>query len=193
MRLSDTDFDQQTRETLGHILEPEENILWCGKPGAKTPLEETLPILIFSLIWIAIPSFMVYMIIQDNGLDGCGAEICFPMLFILIGFILPILVFRRNKRQQQQSAYVLTEKRAVLLTPKLFSGTKVFTYPMAEDMLLSVSKKKDGSGNLVFDYSDVVVNGKPQPRGFLNLKDVETPLRLLKEHGVKAEKESFDF
>lgn len=192
MRLSDTEYSLETREILSRVLERDEDILWCGSPGGKSPLFSSLPIFFFSLVWVAIPSFMVWSEIQQPGEEGIDPMIIIPFIFILIGLILPICVYRYHQRQKQ-SIYVLTAQRAVILTPKAISGTQVYCYPIAPDMLLEANKKKDGSGDLVFDYSDVVVNNRPLPRGFLKVADVEKPLTLLRQMGVRAGQESTEF
>lgn len=191
MRLSDTDFTQTEREMLGQVMENGEDILWCGRPDGRFPLGSCIPVFLFSLVWIAVPAYMMYMSIQENGIKQMDEMLLFPMFFVIVGILLFVGAVRYFSRRRQ-AVYVLTEQRAILLEPKLISGVKVFTYPLVDDMLLEVNKKKDGSGNLVFDHSDVVVNDKPLPRGFLNICDVEKPLAILRERGVKASQESFE-
>lgn len=132
------------------------------------------------------------MIWVSYGNEGeMSIELIFPCIFIVIGMLIPIMGYRFHKRQAQ-SAYVLTDKRAIILSPKMFSGSKIYTYPVEEDMIAEIAKKKDGSGSLIFDYSDVYVNDKPLPRGFLNVNNIEKPLRLLKAMGVKSGQESYE-
>ncbi len=189
MRLSDTDYDPEMRGTLEQVLEQGEEIRWCGSPDGGFPISMVIGVFFFSLAWVAIPAVIVTMGVQE---DGWSPVLILPLAFMLVGLLLPLGMLRYRK-QQRRAVYVLTEKRAVLLEPKMFSGVKVYTYPVEADMLQEVRKKKNGSGSLVFDYSDIVVNGKPQPRGFLYIRDVEKPLALLREMGVKGWQESFDF
>lgn len=96
--------------------------------------------------------------------------------------------FKRNR----QALYLLTNQRAILVLPNVFSGVKVHLYPIVEDMLRALKKKKDGSGDLVFDYSEVRVNDRPLPLGFLNIRNPDAPLAVLKEMGVKVSQHSFE-
>lgn len=192
MRLADTEYSLETREILSRVLERDEDILWCGSPGGKSPLVSCLPVFIFSLVWMAIPLFGAWSEIQAFGEKGISPELIIPLIFVLVGLILPVCVYRYYQRQKQ-SIYVLTAQRAVLLVPGAISGKQVHSYPIAPDMLLEVNKKKDGSGDLVFDHSDIVVNNRPMPRGFLKVADVEKPLTLLREMGVRAGQESVEF
>lgn len=191
MRLSDTDFGQEERELLSQVMERDEDIIWYGRPDGKLSLASFVPVMMFSLIWIGISSAIIWVGLQDISVEEPDLMLCLPAIFLLLGLLLPV-GYRHYHKRRSRSVYVLTPKRAILLEPKMFSGVKVFTYPVEEDMLLGVTRKKDGSGSLIFDHSDVVVNDKPLPRGFLNLSDVERPLALLREMGVKAGQVSYD-
>lgn len=189
MKLSDTDFSPAEREMFSRIIGGDETLLWCGRPQGKFPIGRVVAISLFSLVWMALPVFIIYT--DMSGDNGAGLMMFVPVLFVLIGLLLPIGVVLFHKRRQR-ARYVLTDMRAILLQPGIFSGVRIFIYLIGPDMLLEHSRKKDGSGDLVFDYSDVRVNDKPLPRGFLNVEDVEKPLSLLRNLGVKGHKESFD-
>lgn len=191
MRLSDTDYTLAQREMLERVMEPGEDIRWYGRPDAMTGGAAFAPILLFSAMWVCIPSFILWETYETDGWKSFDLTMCIPMLFAVIGLVLPVVWLRHFKRTKQ-SVYVLTEKRAILLSPKMLSGTQLFSYPIEEDMLLAVKRKKDGSGDLVFDYSDVVVNDRPLPRGFLKVRNVDKPLSILKEMGVKISQQSLE-
>lgn len=192
MKLSDTDYSVEIREMLSRVMDDAENILWCGGPQSRSLFIAMLPMIFFCVLWLTIPSIMLVMQLQEGCPSYFAIELIMPMLFVLIGMVLFLGTYRFHKRQGK-TVYVLTEKRAIVLAPKLWRGTKVNTYVVGPDMLKLIEKKKNGSGHLVFDYSDFVVNDKPMPLGFLHVQDVATPLAILKEMGVKTGQESFEF
>ena len=139
---------------------------------------------------MAIPLSILFMSISEG--DGSDPMNVMPVIFALIGLLLPAGVVFAHKRGQK-ARYALTDKRAILLQPGIFRGVRAFLYPIGPDMLLEHTLRKDGSGDLVFDYSDVRVNEKPLPRGFLKVENVEKPLSLLRDLGVNGGKEFIEF
>lgn len=190
MKLSDTDFSLAEREMFSRIIGDDETLLWCGRPYGKFPTGRVVSVCIFALVWMAIPLTILFMSISEG--DGSDPMNVMPVIFALIGLLLPAGVVLAHKRGQK-ARYALTDKRAILLQPGVFSGVRIFIYPIGPDMLLEHSRKKDGSGDLVFDYSDVRVNDKPLPRGFLKVENVEKPLSLLRDLGVNGGKEFIEF
>lgn len=191
MKLSDTNLSYAERALLERIVEPGEDIRWHGSPDALSFFKECMPIVLFSCFFVAIPLFIIIMSLHESGLENCDPMLLAPAFFILFGLSFPLLGLRYFKRNRQ-ALYLLTNQRAILVLPNVFSGVKVHLYPIVEDMLRALKKKKDGSGDLVFDYSEVRVNDRPLPLGFLNIRNPDAPLAFLKEMGVKVSQHSFE-
>jgi len=183
MTLSDTDFTLETREAFERVLEKDEDILWYGRPDGKLPKAPLFFASVFGLMWVIIPGVMIYMMFQSAEQSVDRSALAFLSLSVLIGPLVSLGIITSHKRQSQAS-YLLTNKRAIVCAPKLFKGAKMYLYPVCSDMILEVKKNKDGSGNIVLGQSDVAVNNKPLPLGFLYVKDMSKPLSVLKELGA---------
>jgi hypothetical protein len=139
------------RAMIESELQPGERIDWLGQPLPGRLAIATLPIVLFSLFWTAFSIFWVYKAGAKEWMAG-GEFQLFPLFgipFVLIGFTMlysPFWVMRGARR----SAYVLTDRRALLFRGGWRDTVTVRSFEPARLTDLIRTQRADGSGDLVF-------------------------------------------
>ena len=173
-------------------LTPFETVTWADQPIPHRLAMKTIPIVLFGIPWTA---FSIFWIAAASGALFPNAErpddmgwlmILLPLFglpFVLVGLGLLSSPFwaMRNARE---SAYVITNKRAILIE-KDFGGMKILSF--TPEQLREIERKEapDGTGDVIF-MRELIIGSKGARRvkitGFLavpNAKKVETLLRAI--------------
>ena len=110
---------------------------------------------------------------------------------IILSFILPVTLlicvspwFRKwNKRR---TLYLVTDRRCIILTPRLLLGMKCKSYPLEPTRIKEYEVFSGGIGNIVFDYNDGVRGATSHdddriPEGFLDLPQCKRVVTLIRK------------
>ena len=116
--------------------------------------------------------------------------------FILISsegepFLLPFIIllcllpwFR--KYFKRRTLYLVTDRRCIILTPRLLPGMKCKSYPLEPNRIKEYEVFSGGIGNIVFDYNDGVRGATSHdddriPEGFLDLPQCKRVVTLIRK------------
>ena len=171
-------------QQLGSLIESElqsnERIAWLEQPIPGRLARTTLPIVLFGIPWTAFAIFWTVGAAwsTSKAANDPGIFRVFPLFglpFILFGLGMlsrPFWVWRSAKR----SAYVLTDRRAILFRAG-WRGTTVRSFEPERLTDLQRKQHSDGSGDLVFAHDTRRdSNGHRQSTdvGFLAIRDVKS-------------------
>lgn len=128
----------QQRDRLQQLLRPGEEVRWVGRPDPRKMFARGDVFLVpFSLVWCG---FAVFWTIGATVQGGLG---WFPLLwgsmFVLIGLYFVVGRFVVKARRKAGRAYVLTDRRAIVLKP---SGEETQALAQAS---ISTHRDRDGS------------------------------------------------
>jgi hypothetical protein len=141
------DADQAiTRE-----LAPGERLLWSGRPRGGIQFRRGDALLIpFSLVWAGFAVFWEISAIRA----GEGSFFVFwGIPFVLVGAYFVVGRFVVDAWQRGQTAYGLTDRRAIITTRSIFSGRVVKSLPLRTLGEISLSEKSDASGTITLGSS----------------------------------------
>ena len=137
------------------VLQPEERLLWSGRPDPRRVALQTLPVFILGLPWIAIALYWTAAALGFRMPDFAGENLLgfwpvFGFLFILMGLVLaalPFLAYRRANR----TVYAITDRRCLIIT----AGDRTYIEAFGEEDIGSVKRieRRNGTGDLVFTAS----------------------------------------
>ncbi len=173
------------REELERSLLKGETIFWATKPVARLWSVDCIPLMIFATFWLGFIAFWTFGALgMPTSLEDLSkiqpAQIPFALFsipFWLVGIVLASSPWWR-RRKLERSLYVLTNRRALIVQPGVFSWS-VEVYPLEEDMLLSRTAKPNGEGDLVFAIN---YENRPATRsGFMSVPDVQMAEQKLNE------------
>ncbi len=105
----------------------------------------------------------------------------FLLPFILLLCFLPW--FRKwNKRR---TLYLVSDRRCIILTPRLLLGMKCKLYPLEPNRIKEYEVFSGGIGNIVFDYNDGVRGATSHdddriPEGFLDLPQCKRVITIIR-------------
>jgi hypothetical protein len=173
-----------------------ERAVWVGQPNPGRFARTSIGIVLFAIPWTA---FSVFWIAGASGFKwpdfskGFGIFPLFGIPFVLVGLGMlssPLWMRRKAKR----TAYVITDKRAIVLTGQGWRGVSVRSFE--PDCLTDLERTQypDGSGNLVFHHQyNAGQRGAQNPTdvGFMavaNVKEVEDLVRELVHHARQQQK-----
>jgi hypothetical protein len=161
-----------------------ESIVWSSAPKPGNLVLKTLPVILFAVPWTG---FAVFWMVMAGGFNsGSGFQIgsvfaLFGVPFVLIGIgmlLSPFLVIRAAR----ESAYVITDRRALVFTAKPWGGTAITSFPPDQLKNLTRNQRLDGSGDVVFqDRVSSAGNGDKfvQKIGFIGVDDAKAVEDLL--------------
>ena len=201
-----------------------ERVRWAGQPAPRNtfpwvalgPVLFAIPWTLFALFWMGGASG----VLDFNQLNGIGQldtqKLVFSLFgipFVLIGLAMlssPFWIRRRMRRAASRTAYIITDRRAIVLDGGYYGdgflgsllggvvrlagqGIRVSSY--GPDKLEPVQRvqREDGSGDMIFGEvrSSSEDSGRLQlaTAGFFSIpdvKEVEDLLKSLAESGKKA-------
>lgn len=176
------------RRVVEAELEPGERVSWAGQPVPGRLARNEIPIVGFATVWTAFSLFWVAGASTPflSGSADAGS-ILFPLFgvpFVLVGIALlssPFWAWRRATR----TAYVLTDRRAIVLSCGARGSVQVRSFEATALRDVQRTQHADGSGDVVLAIdrrSDGDGGKADHPVGFLAVRDakaVEARVRAL--------------
>ncbi len=190
------DLPDELVSLVDRELDSDEHVEWVGQPIAGRLARSSLPIVVFGIPWTAFAVFWTVMAsgitTRKGGGEWSWVFALWGVPFILIGLGMltsPYWMQRRAKR----TAYVLTDRRAIVLSLGWRSSASVRSFQPGALTDLQRKERADGSGDLVFtnDLSSAS-RGRSMSTavGFLaipNVKEVEARVRRLAQESHNAQ------
>lgn len=131
---------------LSTDLTPGERLLWSGRPGRSHLLRGSVFLLLFFLGWAAFAGYAM----RSPTSDGETLPAPMAILFLLAGvwsigglYVLPAY-------QQRHAVYGVTDRRAIIVVPRLRGGRHVVNIPLRTLDQIVLSERSDGSGSIRF-------------------------------------------
>ena len=106
----------------------------------------------------------------------------FLLPFIILLCIIPWF----RKYYKRRTLYLVTNRRCIILTPRLLPGMKCESYPLEPNRIKEYEVFSGGIGNIVFDYNHGVQGPTPHdddriPEGFLDLPQCKRVVTLIRK------------
>lgn len=167
---------QRLRSLVESELRPRERIAWLEQPIPGRMALWELPTMVFGIFWTAgSMSWWRDAYKMERELVWFSA---FHLPFILIGFgMLSSPYWAR--RMALRSAYVLTDRRAILFTAGWLGNVTVRSFEAERLTILRCKKHADGSGDLVFAIDTDYDDGSTDV-GFLAIRKVKVAEKLVR-------------
>ena len=113
----------------------------------------------------------------------------FLLPFILLLCFLPWF----RKCYKRRTLYLVSDRRCIILTPRLLLGMKCKSYPLEPTRIKEYEVFSGGIGNIVFDYNDGVRGATSHdddriPEGFLDLPQCKRVVTLIRKQIKKLHK-----
>lgn len=110
-------------------------------------------------------------------------------LFVLPFVILLCVIPWFRKCYKRRTLYLVTDRRCIILTPRLLPGMNCKSYPLEPDRIKEYEIFSGGIGNIVFDYDYSAPNtysgsdpeDERSPLGFLDLPQCKRVVSLIRK------------
>ncbi len=167
-------------------LEPGEQVTWIGQPVAGRYARVAWVMMAFGIAWL----IFLYFLVGKIGSMGSGTKLSLPMVFEVLLNVIPLplgLVMISSpywvRRRAKRIVYALTDRRAIIFTPRFFSGVSVRSFMPSGLMDITRTEHGDRTGDVVFTR-DVSSNGEGATTytkvGFLSVPEVRQVERLVR-------------
>jgi len=164
-------LDHEARERLGRELEPDERLLWSGRPRPWHLVRAALPIAAFAIPWITFSLFwMVGAVDSRAPAVRAGGLAVFPVLGIPLVLLGMLMLFSPlwALSQARRTLYAVTSRRLLILvsgrSPSLRSFDPRTLAPLQR------FDRTDGTGDLLFP-DQTLLNAT---RGYSRLQAMHT-------------------
>ncbi|MEP1964839.1 hypothetical protein [Tateyamaria sp.] len=164
-----------SRDEWEGLLDPDEQIIWQGKPSSRVQLEFESPFaVLFMMVWGGIPLFMV--ISQPSTL-----LLGVPTLFLGIALYFFVGQHFWAAYQRSRTFYSLSNTRAFIARAGL-SGRKLDGYPITEDTVLHLDEGRKKAVWFGTSYGkQMFSNNTERPLGFERLTAPRDVYQLLRK------------
>ena len=176
--MHDNKLPKDVAALVGAELQPGERIIWTGRPIPGRFARRSIGIVLFGIVWTAFAIFWIAGASRFRLPDfshGFGLFPLFGVPFVLIGFgMLSTPYWMRRKAGR--TAYVITDKRALILDGSLWRSTTVRSFEPHRLGDLRRVQNRDGSGDIIFERvwaSDGDGGRQSTDHGFLAIQDVK--------------------
>ncbi len=189
----DHDVQVDAKPLLDPRLEPGESILWTGLPDPAVLSRKYLPRSLAGLGFTAFTVIWICMVIHGghNNWDRGRAVAPFATHNVMIAactgiWFLPAGLFMltaplRARCKAGRTRYMLTDRRAVIIEPRLLRNHEVQNFSRESLTLARCEERSDGSGDIVL-MNRKTRFGMSEAVGFLgieNVREVEALLRTV--------------
>jgi hypothetical protein len=187
------DLPPQVLARVERELDQGEALLWWAQPDPRRMARQTLPIQIVGIVFTLMSLGFVVIPLGLALVSGLGAGILLGLIFsvcslpfVAIGIAMmsaPLWA----RRAAGRTAYVLTDRRAIIFGGGLHSSTRSFSPQRLGDV--ERVDRSDGSGDLIFDRHVSHHHGSRRrhgshhvtPIGFLGITDVHQVDKLIRD------------
>lgn len=172
--MNDTFVTGMERDRMQSMLAEGEKLLWCAKPQERLLTFGAAVMFLVGGVFAVVPLALLFY-----GLPGMEVEaVVFLSVFALGGLFFMIGVPLLDYRSRCRWLYGLTDRRAILL-----HGKKIYEYPLAPYMALSVDVPEGKRGSIVFERREKGSGeGSHEVEyGFLRTPEAAEALRLMRE------------
>lgn len=159
--ISHDDLEAQITESVYSELDPQEMLLWAGRPRQGFRLRLTdIFVIPFSLLWGGFAIFWETLVIMN------GAPFFFSLWgipFVCVGIYFIAGRFFVDSYQRKHRSYVVTNSRVVILDRAW--GRSIRSKSLNDLGELSLIVRSDSSGDIAFSqqYPWFIIEGFPQP------------------------------
>ena len=114
----------------------------------------------------------------------------FVLPFVVLLCVIPLF----RKCYKQRTLYLVSDRRCIILTPRLLPGMNCKSYPLEPKRIKEYEIFSGGVGNIVFDYDDIHGSfdsdpeADPRPLGFLDLPQCKRVVTLIRKQIKKLHK-----
>ena len=149
------DADGDARREIEKELARGERLLWTGRPrrGPRLRAEDAF-LIPFSLCWAGFAVFWEYRALQQGRSSFMAV---WGLLFVLIGAYIVVGRFFVDAYLRRQAAYGLTNERIIIISGPF--SRDVRSLPVRTLPEVSLSERRDRSGNITFDASGGLAQG----------------------------------
>jgi len=141
-------FDMQ--DIVDQELNDGEQLLWSSQPSVSRAVIKSLPLVVFALIWIAIPSAIAFGMYNEyqQGKEVPAMAFVMVSVFLVIGLLMLSPSFWAA-RKAKKTVYAITNNRAIMIK----KGFSIDIQSFGPDKLRDIIKRlrSNGSGDLVFE------------------------------------------
>lgn len=143
-----------TEEVIGRELEPDEKLLWCGRPLGGFRLRPADAAMVpFGLFFL---TFSIFLVVSaawgaSNAGGPGGLFAVFPLFglpFVAVGFYMAFGRFFVDARVRSRTWYALTEQRIIVVSGLFATTTRSVDLSGIAEVVLR--EKRDGSGSIQF-------------------------------------------
>ncbi len=193
-----------TDDAIQSLLEPDERVLWQGKPDRGAYVWQQYPLFIFGLFWFGFAIFWnvgVWRSVPLHGNGGGGYVFrLFGLPFLVIGLYITFGQLVHRAWEWPRVNYVLTNRR-MLVTSGLFSRRQSSLYLdtiSSVDLQESFLDRRRGTSSLAVASPNVTYSSSgpgrrgyayPRVSGFLAARDGGEVLRLTQQARAEAREE----
>lgn len=159
---------RRERSVIDHTLGMDEQLLLVTRPDPTILKAERL-------IHFGIAAFA--LIVSEGEL--------FVLPFVILLCVIPWF----RKCYKRRTLYLVTDRRCIILTPRLLPGMNCKSYPLEPDRIKEYEIFSGGIGNIVFDYDYSAPNtysgsdpeDERSPLGFLDLPQCKRVVSLIRK------------
>lgn len=161
-------LSRRERSVIDHTLGMDEQLLLVTRPDPTILKAERL-------IHFGIAAFA--LIVSEGEL--------FVLPFVILLCVIPWF----RKCYKRRTLYLVTDRRCIILTPRLLPGMNCKSYPLEPDRIKEYEIFSGGIGNIVFDYDYSAPNtysgsdpeDERSPLGFLDLPQCKRVVSLIRK------------
>lgn len=155
-------------------LEPNEQLVWCGKPEPRGFNRTTLKMMLFGIQWTAITGALSGLIVwpswfsekPDPLLSRIGITLCIIPFWAIAAVMLGAPFWRWLR--QRRSLYAVTDKSALIVGALRTAVWRRWDIPVPDR-----ADHRNGLTDIIFAETPYSIDGRSLPVGFLNLPAAE--------------------
>jgi len=145
------DLSMNATRLVNAELNDGEHVVWSAAPDSKRVILRTLPAVVFGIPWTTFSVFWIYKaagIGTRNDLFNSVFAL-FGLPFVLVGLAMLLSPYFAI-RMARESAYVITNRRALVFKSGLFGRVSIDSFSPSQLENVSRTQHADGTGDVHF-------------------------------------------
>jgi hypothetical protein len=140
----------QLQSLLDEELNKGEELRWLCQPSVSRAIINSLPLVVFAIIWLAISVFVAFAMYKSTQ----ESKDVSTMAMVLIGIFLLVGLWMLTSpfwavRKARNTVYAITHSRAIILRKGLSINIQSFGPEKLTNIIKTI--RSDGSGDLIFE------------------------------------------